>query len=103
MNQNAIYLVITADAFTPVNTLLDADRVRSFVVSTSHLIDVVVNETECRSIYNGSNVYTVGLQRFEQSRQFRPARNTLEHNTVFLRERSCGLTLLNCLFQVFCK
>ena len=100
MNQNAVYLIVAADALTPVNTLLDADRVRSLVVSARHLVHTIVYEAECRSVYNGCYVYAVCLQRLEQCRQLRPAWNTLEHNAVLLREWSCSLALLNCLLKV---
>ena len=61
VNENAIYLVVTADAFTPCNTLLDTYRVRCFVVSTCHLIQTIIYETECRCVYNCCYVDAVSL------------------------------------------
>ena len=99
MNQNAVNLVFTAQAFTPSNALFQTYGVRSLAVGAYQFIVVVVNETKCRSVYNTGDVQTVGFQRLEQVRQLRPAGDTFEHDTIFFFERSGSGSFFYVLFQ----
>ena len=99
MNQYAVNLVVADQAFTPGNTLFDADGVRGFAVGFDQFVQVVVHEPESRSIYNAGDVQAVGFQRFEQVRQFRPAGDPFEHDTMLFFEGSGGGAFLHMLFQ----
>ena len=100
MDEHAVDLVVAADALTPGNALLDADGVRSLVVSAGHFVHVVVNKTERGRVHDCGDVDAILLEGLEQVRELRPAGDALEHDAVLLGEGQRGGAFLNVLLQV---
>ena len=72
VDQNAINLVIHADALTPGNALLDTHGVGGLAVGAGHLVQTVEHEAEGGGVHDGGDVNAVGLQGLEQVRQLGP-------------------------------
>ena len=62
VDEHAVDLVVAADALTPGNALLDADGVRSLVVSAGHFVHVVVNKTERGRVHDCGDVDAILLE-----------------------------------------
>ena len=99
MDQNTIHLVVAADAFTPVNTLLDADRVRRFAVGAAEGVHIIVDKAERRRINDRGDVDAIAFERLEERFQVGPAGDTLKHDTVLLGERQGRGAVLDMLFE----
>ena len=100
MDEHAVDLIVAADALTPGNALLDADGVRSLVVSAGHFVHVVVNKAERGRVHDCGDVDAILLEGLEQVRELRPAGDALEHDAVLLGEGQRGGAFLNVLLQV---
>ena len=100
VHQHAVNLVVAADAFTPIDALLDTDGVGSLVVGTGHSVQILVHEAEGGSVHHGGDVDAVGLQGLEQVGQLGPAGDALEHDAVLLGEGSGGGAFLDGDLQI---
>ena len=99
MDQNAVDFVVTDKTLTPSNTLFDGNGVRSLAISLDEFIKIVINKAKGRCVHNARDVKAVSFERLEEVRQFRPARNAFEHDTMLFLERSGRRAVLDVFFQ----